>query len=325
MDSPITVGQFLRLCASPLQKEALASVAGHPPVIVMLEDKQTTLPLDALPQCAVIGFGSYQQAPAWADLVAQTEDELALLVNCISEYGTASTTLVQVLRHNHVTDIHNGLLAESLAYSSLQHSATFQQWLAERAPTSTPRQTDSPPPVLVSRDDDTLRITLNRPQVHNAFSDALKAELCAALQVACADTSVRAVQLRGNGPSFCAGGDLTEFGQARDAGIAHLSRTSRHAGALLAGLSCHSQVDLHGACIGAGIEVPAFAAHLRAHPDTVLRLPEVHMGLIPGAGGTVSILRRIGRQRTAYMAITNQSVNAQTALQWGLVDEIAGH
>ena len=79
---------------------------------------------------------------------------------------------------------------------------------------------------------------------------------------------------------------------------------------------------LHGACIGAGIELPAFAARLTAKPDTTFRLPEVSMGLIPGAGGCVSIPRRIGRQRTARMAILGEPVNAEQALAWGLIDAI---
>jgi enoyl-CoA hydratase/carnithine racemase len=60
-----------------------------------------------------------------------------------------------------------------------------------------------------------------------------------------------------------------------------------------------------------------------ARPDTRIALPEVGLGLIPGAGGTVSVVRRIGRQRTAYLALSGEVIGAGTALQWGLVDEVA--
>ena len=60
-----------------------------------------------------------------------------------------------------------------------------------------------------------------------------------------------------------------------------------------------------------------------AHPDTIVALPEIGLGLIPGAGGTVSLTRRIGRQRTAALGLTGRSIDAATALDWGLVDEIA--
>jgi enoyl-CoA hydratase/carnithine racemase len=69
--------------------------------------------------------------------------------------------------------------------------------------------------------------------------------------------------------------------------------------------------------------MPAFAGRLVASSDTFFHLPEVGMGLVPGAGGCVSIPRRIGRQRMNFLAITGQRLSAEEALEWGLVDEIA--
>ncbi len=82
------------------------------------------------------------------------------------------------------------------------------------------------------------------------------------------------------------------------------------------------RAEVHGACIGAGIELPAFARRVVAREDTWFQLPELAMGLVPGAGGTVSIPRRIGRQRTAWLALTSQRIDAETAWRWGLVDEL---
>ncbi|MEC8919542.1 MAG: enoyl-CoA hydratase/isomerase family protein, partial [Actinomycetota bacterium] len=76
--------------------------------------------------------------------------------------------------------------------------------------------------------------------------------------------------------------------------------------------------------VGAGTELAAFAGHLEATGSATFSLPEVSMGLIPGAGGTVSVPRRIGRQRTARMCLTGTTIDAQTALAWGLVDEVVG-
>jgi enoyl-CoA hydratase/carnithine racemase len=61
---------------------------------------------------------------------------------------------------------------------------------------------------------------------------------------------------------------------------------------------------------------------VRAHPNTVFGLPELSLGLLPGAGGTVSVTRRIGRWRTAYLVLSGRRIDAATALRWGLVDEI---
>ena len=81
---------------------------------------------------------------------------------------------------------------------------------------------------------------------------------------------------------------------------------------------------MHGACIGAGVELPAFAARVVASEGAFFQLPELSMGLVPGAGGTASLPGRIGRQRTAWMALTGERVDLVMALRWGLVDEVAG-
>jgi enoyl-CoA hydratase/carnithine racemase len=82
-------------------------------------------------------------------------------------------------------------------------------------------------------------------------------------------------------------------------------------------------VEVHGACVGAGVELPAIAAPLRAREDARVLQPELSMGLVPGAGGTVSLPRRIGRQRTGWLALSGARIDARTALRWGLVDAIA--
>jgi enoyl-CoA hydratase/carnithine racemase len=142
-----------------------------------------------------------------------------------------------------------------------------------------------------------------------------------ALVVAIADPSLQ-VEISGAGRSFCAGGDLAEFGVVSDPATAHVIRSSANAAPYLLALADRVRVQVHGACVGAGIELAAFARHVQATPDAFFQLPEVSMGLVPGAGGTVSIPRRIGRQRTAWMALTGERVDATTALSWGLIDLI---
>ena len=92
--------------------------------------------------------------------------------------------------------------------------------------------------------------------------------------------------------------------------------------AVISALADRVVVHLHGACIGSGIELPAFARRVFARPDTSIALPEVGFGLIPGAGGTISLPRRIGRHRTAQLALTATPIDVATALEWGLVDGI---
>ena len=153
------------------------------------------------------------------------------------------------------------------------------------------------------------------------MNEPLRAALVDALSVAVADESVT-VELRGAGPSFSSGGDLAEFGAFPDPATAHVSRLTRSPGRLVSLLAPRCSAYLHGACMGAGIEVAAFAGRVVADPDAVISLPELGIGLVPGAGGTVSIPARIGRHRTALMALSTRPIPATTALEWGLVDEL---
>jgi enoyl-CoA hydratase/carnithine racemase len=250
---------------------------------------------------------------------------LAELSDRVQHWPQAAAVCDDVLR---AVDVEGpafaGVITESLAYSTLQSGQEFGRWLAERGPVTL---SDIPNPVVAQRDDDTLYISFNRPQRHNAFSNDARAELLDMLSIAQLDTSVSEVVLAGNGPSFCSGGDLGEFGTFADPASAHLART-RHSPALALdeltrrlGRACRAQV--HGQVLGSGLEMAAFCGHVVCAPDATLALPELALGLIPGAGGTVSITRRIGRWRTAYLVLSGQPLDPRTALSWGLVDEIA--
>ncbi|MGB6207759.1 enoyl-CoA hydratase/isomerase family protein [Mycobacterium sp.] len=216
-----------------------------------------------------------------------------------------------------------GVVTESLAYSTLQGGPEFARWLAERGPARMPDIADA---VQADRDGNTLRIAFNRPQRHNAFSTDARAALLEALAVAQLDPSVDEVVLTGNGPSFCSGGDLAEFGTFSDPASAHLART-RHSPALALdalatrlGPACRAEV--HGQVLGSGLEMAAFCGHVVSRPDAVFGLPELSLGLIPGAGGTVSVTRRIGRWRTAYLVLSGLTIDPVVALAWGLIDEV---
>jgi len=176
--------------------------------------------------------------------------------------------------------------------------------------------------VRVQRSVDRLLVTLTRPSVHNAFSARMRDELVEALAIAQTDPSIATVVLDGDGPSFSSGGDLDGFGSRPDPATAHIVRLERSPARAMADVGPRVEARLHGACLGAGIELAAFAGRVVATPDAAIGLPEVTLGLVPGAGGTVSVTRRIGRHRTALLALTGKTVDAATALTWGLVDEV---
>ncbi|MGH9135580.1 MAG: enoyl-CoA hydratase/isomerase family protein [Acidimicrobiales bacterium] len=261
-------------------------------------------------------------ATSWCDVVVGADDSVAQIAAQVERSPLASVALAQVLRGSERRSLADALLVESAVYSTLQAGPEFRAWLDGRGPRPT-GDSSAGQAVAVSRVGEQLHVELSRPHVHNALDRQMRDELLEALSVAVADPSVERILLTGAGPSFCSGGDLDEFGSFPDPATAHLVRRSASVARVLAALNDRTEVRLHGACVGSGIELPAFARRIVAEPDTRIALPELRLGLIPGAGGTWSIPRRVGRHRTALLALAGTPIDAATALHWGLVDEIA--
>ena len=253
------------------------------------------------------------------DVLTDAHDVVTSIERTVHAAPRASIAAALLLRGRDERSVDDALVAESTTYSMLQAGPEFETWRSGRQ--RKPIGPDPEPPVLVDRRGGVLRITLNRPGRHNAYSAAMRDGLVAALRVAAADPGLRVV-LDGAGPSFSSGGDLDEFGTFPDPATAHAIRLSRSAARLLAQLRDRVEIQIHGACFGAGIELAAFARRLIAKPGTRLGLPEVPLGLVPGAGGTASLPLRIGRHRTAQLALTAEPIDELTALSWGLIDEI---
>ncbi len=254
------------------------------------------------------------------DVVFHPDDRLVDdLVELASSRPLAAGALVRLLRGSEGRSTEDGLLVESAIYSTLQAGPEFAAWRAPRPEKARQGEGD---PVELRRDGDVMHVTLRREHVHNALDRGMRDRLVDAFALVAADESIARVELRGRGPSFCAGGDLDEFGTFPDPATAHLVRLQQSAGRAIAAVADRVTVHLHGACMGSGIELAAFAGTVIAHPSTVVGLPEVSLGLVPGAGGTASLPRRVGRHRTARLALTGERIDAGTALAWGLVDRV---
>jgi len=245
---------------------------------------------------------------------------IAKLQTAVATNPVAAVTLASVLRHSANIGFESALTMESLAYSMLLAGREFAHW-REITPRRI-RATSAAPRVRLEMNG-TLHIVLSRPEARNALDARMRDELVEAFEFALAESDTRNIVLMGDGPAFCAGGDLDEFGTTTDVAAAHLIRMQQSPVSLLHKLSRRVTARLQGACIGAGIELPAAAAEVVAVRGSWFRLPEVSMGLIPGAGGTVTITRRIGRHRTCFLALTGEKLDAETALAWGLIDGLA--
>jgi enoyl-CoA hydratase/carnithine racemase len=252
--------------------------------------------------------------------VQGTDEAVEVIQAAVAAHPQAATVLVQVLRAGSTLGTAAALTLESLAYSTLQAGPEHHSWLDTRR-VRTPDHRDDPV-VRLERRADRLEITLDRPERRNAYSARMRDELVAALEMPAFDDSITSVDIRGAGRDFCSGGDLAEFGTLSDPATAHSIRMHRSAGWGISQIADRVTVHLHGACIGAGIELAAFAGAVESTADATMALPEVGMGLIPGAGGTASLPRRIGPARTAWLALTGTRLDALTARRWGLVDRV---
>jgi hypothetical protein len=280
-------------------------------------EKRVSLPF------VVVGVTHGAVDDRWLDLcdVTVNEGDAALdrIAENVTDHPITATTLALLLRGQHHLSVGEGLVAESAAYSVLQSGPEFAAWRGTRPPRV---DNDAAPRVRVTREGDLLSITLARPERLNALDAIMRDELVEALTLATTASDIARVELRGEGRAFCAGGDLDEFGSRSDPATAHLIRLQRSIGRAIFGLNKPTVTYLHGASMGSGIELAAFTDWVVAAADTQIALPEIGLGLVPGAGGTVSLTRRIGRLRTAWLAFSGSTIDADTARTWGLVDEL---
>lgn len=251
--------------------------------------------------------------------VADVDAAQARVQAAVAARPVAAALLLRVLRLTEALPVEDALEVESLAYSALLGGQGFADWLAARGPLPLPV---APDPVRIMRDGDVVALMLDDPASRNALTAAMRDALVAALDTCLEDPTQPTVTLRGGPRVFCSGGALAEFGQAGDLAAAHLLRRAQSVAGRVLALGPRGRVQVQGAAIGAGAEIAAAAARVQASPRAWFRLPELAMGLIPGAGGCVTVPRRIGRHRAAWLMLTGQRIGAAQALAWGLVDAV---
>jgi 2-(1,2-epoxy-1,2-dihydrophenyl)acetyl-CoA isomerase len=175
--------------------------------------------------------------------------------------------------------------------------------------------------VEVARDGAVLTITLNRPDVLNAFNGAMHAGLAAALKEA-RDPDVRAVVLTGAGRGFCVGQDLTEFREA-PGDISDRLRAQYHPNVLaVRALEKPVIAAVNGPAAGAGLSL-ACACDLRLAAESASFVPAfIGIGLVPDSGGSFFIVRLLGQARAFEWMTSNRKLTAAEAHAWGLVSEV---
>lgn len=168
-----------------------------------------------------------------------------------------------------------------------------------------------------------LIICINRPEKHNPLSVLTLQELSDALQIAISDSDVHGIIITGSGnKSFVSGADISEFRELNPEKASQMARFGQQTLKRIETCSKPVLAAINGLAFGGGCEL-AMACHLRIAADHALfSQPEVNLGIMAGYGGTQRLIQYIGKTRAMEMHMTGKVINAQTALEWGLLNEV---
>jgi enoyl-CoA hydratase len=177
--------------------------------------------------------------------------------------------------------------------------------------------------LLTSNDNGIFTITINRPDKLNALNKKTVSEIGEAVKGAKSDNSVKAIVITGSGPkSFVAGADIAEFvGLSTEQGKA-LAQAGQDVFRSIETCPKPIIAAVNGFALGGGCEL-AMACHLRIASDNAkFGQPEVNLGLIAGYGGTQRLIQYIGKSKAAELHMTGDMLNAEQALNLGLVNYV---
>ena len=169
-----------------------------------------------------------------------------------------------------------------------------------------------------------LSVSLNRPEVRNAFNETVIDELSHVFSTEAVDPAVRAIVLRGEGSVFCAGGDLNWMKQAVDFTFDENLKDTRTLARMFALLNeCPKPVIgvVHGAAIGGGVGLVSICDIVLATEDTLFSLSEVRLGIVPACIGPF-VVSKIGASHARGRFVSAERFNANKALQIGLIHEV---
>jgi enoyl-CoA hydratase/carnithine racemase len=176
--------------------------------------------------------------------------------------------------------------------------------------------------VLYEKEGPLAIVSLNRPRVLNAYNVEMRDDLYQILLAVRDDPEVRVMILRGEGPAFSTGGDVSEFGSAPSPVGAREIRWRRDVWGTLLRLPQPTIAVVHGYAVGGGMEMALLCDLCIAADDAIFFLPESGLGMIPGVAGTQTAPRAIGLGRALDMVLTGKQMDAKEALRIGLINRV---
>jgi methylglutaconyl-CoA hydratase len=170
------------------------------------------------------------------------------------------------------------------------------------------------------------RIALNRPERRNALDQELLSEFRAALGVSAADESVRVIVVSGAGKDFCSGMDLRTFADNASGEIAKFQAEARNMAGLLLDMRRHPRpivAAVQGRALGGGCGIATAADIVLASDSAQFGYPEINIGFVPAI--VMAILRRsVSEKRAFELIVSGESISAQTALEYGMINRVFG-
>jgi enoyl-CoA hydratase len=167
-----------------------------------------------------------------------------------------------------------------------------------------------------------LTLTLNRPDKLNALSFDVLAALNELFLMAKSNPQVKAVMITGNGKAFCAGADINRLAECSAQSGYEFACYGQGVFRLLETIGKPSLAAVNGYAFGGGCELALSATLRMASTKASFGQPEVKLGVIPGYGGTQRLARLVGKGRALDLCLTGRFIDAQTALNWGLVTDV---
>ncbi len=183
------------------------------------------------------------------------------------------------------------------------------------------------------------RITLNRPEKHNALTISLQKQLHEAIRAVKFDEETRVLILAGAGSTFCAGDDIPEMPVMASLKVTSQSigtvdetpkeptyfmfvRMFQETAAMLEDLDCVTIAAVDGVCMGGGLELTLCCDFVLATPESRWGMPEIDMGITPGWGGCTRMQRYVGRRKCKEINLLAYEFSGAVAEEWGLVNRV---
>jgi enoyl-CoA hydratase/carnithine racemase len=176
--------------------------------------------------------------------------------------------------------------------------------------------------VEVTRLDDFVFLTFNRPDQLNAMNRAMMNELVAALEMITGDERIRVAIITGKGRAFMAGADIKEYALQTPEAFKDFRQKGMRLYELIEKSGIPFIAAINGPALGGGFEIALSCDFIVAADTAVMGLPEVHLGLIPGGGGTYRLLQKLGLNRVREVVLLGQSYLAAEMNHWGVVHKV---